>query len=923
MKKSQLMQSPNDKRHYLALTLSNELPVLLVHQQDAEKSAAALTVNVGHFDDPAERQGLAHFLEHMLFLGTTKYPDAGEYQHFINHHGGSHNAWTGTEHSSFFFDIDTDYFEQALDRFADMFKAPLFHADYIEKERQAIEAEFSLKLKDDSRRIYQVHKETVNPAHPFSKFSVGNLLTLCDTPEQSLQQAVQEFFDSHYGARRMTLCLVSPLPLAQMEQLVHQYFSGLPNHVCSKAPLSEPLYLAEHQALQLDIAPHKFSQRLVASFALPDIQPWYKYKLISFLAHLLGDEGAGSLLAYLKDQGWVNQLSAGGGIDGSNYKDFTVSFELTEQGVSARELILEAMFGQLQLLRQSPFPENLFLERQRLVQWSYLYQEPSTALQGACDLSVNMQHYPVDDYVYGDYRMDLPPETLYRELLGHFRPDNMRVMFIAPDIQPNREARWYQTPYSVQSLDQAQINTYLQAKVPAGSHLPLCNPYLVTELNLLDDTDHMAKPRLLVQEAGLNLWFKADTDFKTPKGHIFVQLNLPNCIRSVAQMASSRLWLELFQDQINENFYAATTAGLTYHLHVQHNGISLHSSGLAGNQIKLVSDLLAEMVTCQFDEQRFDEIKRQLIRHWQNHSKNKPVSKLFSQLSSLLQPLNPDIDQLAAALAQQSYSDFLQFHQQLLHQVHLDAFMLGNWHASDATELSQALKLWLKQQHQGEVLPRQRYNTQGIGPVWVKVDVEHSDQALVIYLPSKQKKPTDMALFMLANHLLSPEYFHVLRTEQQLGYLVGTGYVPMNLLPGIAFYIQSPSASCAELYQATLAFYKNFLAELEELDEEEFIQMKQGLATQIKERDSSLGARAKRLWLAIGQGDHQFDLNEQIEKALDQLNLKDFIAFFYQLLAADYDAIFLATGDKPDHSHLTEQNPFNLLEKLPLLSEWL
>ncbi|WP_233078244.1 insulinase family protein [Rheinheimera soli] len=923
MKKSQLMQSPNDKRQYLALTLANDLPVLLVHQQDAEKSAAALTINVGHFDDPAERQGLAHFLEHMLFLGTEKYPDAGEYQHFINHHGGSHNAWTGTEHSSFFFDIDSDYFELALDRFADMFRAPLFHADYIEKERQAIEAEFSLKLKDDSRRIYQVHKETVNPAHPFAKFSVGNLLTLCDTPEQSLQQAVQQFFKSQYGTRRMSLCLVSPLPLEQLEQLVHQYFDALPNDVCAKAPLSQPLYLAEHQALQLDIEPHKFSQRLVASFALPDIQPWYKYKLISFLAHLLGDEGPGSLLAFIKDNGWVNQLSAGGGIDGSNYKDFTLSFELTEQGVSAKEHIIEALFGQLQLLRQSPFPEHLFLERQRLVQWSYLYQEPSTALQGACDLSVNMQHYPVDDYVYGDYRMDLPPEALYRELLGHFRPGNMRVMFIAPEIKANREARWYQTPYSVQPLQQSQINNYLQAGVPASSHLPQSNPYLVTELNLLADTDHMAKPVLVAKETGFKLWFKADTDFKTPKGHIFVQLNLPNCIGSVSQMACSRLWLELFQDQINESFYAATTAGLTYHLHVQHNGISLHSSGLAGNQIKLVADLLAQMAFCQFDEQRFDEIKRQLIRHWQNHSKNKPVSKLFSQLSSLLQPLNPDIDQLAAALQQQSFSTFQQFHQQLLKQVHLEAFMLGNWHKKDPEQLSQALKSWLAEQQQGEALPRQRYNTEGIGPVWVKVPVEHSDQALVIYLPSRQKRPVDMALFMLANHLLSPEYFHVLRTEQQLGYLVGTGYVPMNLLPGIAFYIQSPAASCADLYKATLAFYKNFLSELEELDEEEFVQMKQGLATQIKERDSSLGARAKRLWLAIGQGDHQFDLNEQIERALEQLSLNDFIAFFYQLLAPDYDAIFLATGDKPDHSHLTEQNPFNLLEKLPLLSEWL
>jgi insulysin len=917
------MQSPNDKRQYLALTLPNDLPVLLVHQHDAEKSAAALTVNVGHFDDPMERQGLAHFLEHMLFLGTKKYQDAGEYQHFINHHGGSHNAWTGTEHSSFFFDIDTDYFEQALDRFADMFKAPLFHADYIDKERQAIEAEFSLKLKDDSRRIYQVHKETVNPAHPFAKFSVGNLSTLADTAEQSLQQAVQQFFNEHYGTRRMTLCLVSPLPLEQLELLVHQYFSTLPNHVAAKAALSEPLYLPEHQALQLEIAPHKFSQRLVASFALPDIQPWYKYKLISFLAHLLGDEGAGSLLAWLKRQGWVNQLSAGGGIDGSNYKDFTLSFELTEQGVHAREQILQAMFGQLALLRQSAFPQNLFLERQRLVQWSYLYQEPSTALQGASDLSVNMQHYPVEDYVYGDYRMDLPPDEDYRKLLSYFSPDNMRVMYIAPDIQADREARWYQTPYRTRPLSPEQLQSYRQARTPEGNHLPQVNPYLVTDLQLLADNGHMSKPELLIRQNGYKLWFKADTDFKTPKGHLFVQLNLPHCIQSVRHMACSRLWLELFQDQINESFYAATTAGLTYHLHVQNNGISLHSSGLAGNQIKLVTDLLSQMVCCQFDEQRFNEIKRQLIRHWQNHSKNKPVSKLFSQLSSLLQPLNPDIDQLAEALEQQNYPDFIAFHQQLLQQVYLEAFMIGNWQRADATLFSQALHQWLQGQHQGSALPRQRYNTRNIGPVWVQVPVDHSDQALVIYLPSQQKRPVDMALFMLANHLLSPEYFHVLRTEQQLGYLVGTGYVPMNLLPGIAFYIQSPTATCVELYQATLAFYKNFLAELEELDEEEFVQMKQGLATQIKERDSSLGARAKRLWLAIGQGDHQFDLSQQIEKALEQLSLKDFIAFFYQLLAPEYDAIFLATGDRPEHSHLTEQNPLNLLKKLPLVSEWL
>lgn len=59
--------SPNDSNQYRYLTLSNGLRVLLIHSDTAQQSAAALAVNVGHFDDPVDRQGLAHYLEHMLF----------------------------------------------------------------------------------------------------------------------------------------------------------------------------------------------------------------------------------------------------------------------------------------------------------------------------------------------------------------------------------------------------------------------------------------------------------------------------------------------------------------------------------------------------------------------------------------------------------------------------------------------------------------------------------------------------------------------------------------------------------------------------------------------------------------------------------------------------------------------------------------
>lgn len=58
---------PRDKKQYRWLRASNGLRVLLVHDPDTEKAAAALEVHAGHFSDPDERPGLAHFTEHMMF----------------------------------------------------------------------------------------------------------------------------------------------------------------------------------------------------------------------------------------------------------------------------------------------------------------------------------------------------------------------------------------------------------------------------------------------------------------------------------------------------------------------------------------------------------------------------------------------------------------------------------------------------------------------------------------------------------------------------------------------------------------------------------------------------------------------------------------------------------------------------------------
>lgn len=69
--------------------MKNELDCLLINDLEADKSACSMNVKVGNLEDPIEYQGLAHFCEHMLFLGTEKYPVESEYKSFLNKHAGT------------------------------------------------------------------------------------------------------------------------------------------------------------------------------------------------------------------------------------------------------------------------------------------------------------------------------------------------------------------------------------------------------------------------------------------------------------------------------------------------------------------------------------------------------------------------------------------------------------------------------------------------------------------------------------------------------------------------------------------------------------------------------------------------------------------------------------------------------------------
>lgn len=85
--------------------------------------------------DPKEFPGLAHFCEHMLFMGSEKYPVENVFSKFIEDHAGSTNAYTSNENTNYHFEIATSHFKEALDMYANemryfLNKSQLFHDIY-------------------------------------------------------------------------------------------------------------------------------------------------------------------------------------------------------------------------------------------------------------------------------------------------------------------------------------------------------------------------------------------------------------------------------------------------------------------------------------------------------------------------------------------------------------------------------------------------------------------------------------------------------------------------------------------------------------------------------------------------------------------------------------------------------------------------
>ncbi len=280
--------------------LPNGLRLHLAHDPAASRAAAWLRVAAGSHDEPSAHPGLAHFLEHLSFLGGAAFPGDERLMPWLQVRGGQVNASTRGRTTDYFFEVTAEHLGAGLARLIDMLARPLLDIDAQRREREVLEAEYLARSADEQTLIDAALALGLPAGHPLRRFVAGRRDSLA-LENDAFQRALREFHAAHYHAGNCQLWLQGPQALDELERLAQRACADLPGRApgASPPPPPPPLlpFAGEALALRLPGPP-----RLVLGFALDALREADEQTLLAF-AELLGDRSPGGLLAALGEQG--------------------------------------------------------------------------------------------------------------------------------------------------------------------------------------------------------------------------------------------------------------------------------------------------------------------------------------------------------------------------------------------------------------------------------------------------------------------------------------------------------------------------------------------------------------------------------------------------------------------------------------------
>jgi insulysin len=864
---------PLDESKSRTVTLSNGLRVYLLSDPKFNVSAASMVVEVGSLDNPKDREGTAHFLEHMLFLGTKKFPDVDEYSEYLRTFGGYANAYTASDHTNYQLQVLPDGYEGAIDRFSQFFIAPLFTAEYTEREVNAVNSEHQKNMMNDNWRQYRVSSLFAKEDHPSRKFGTGSLETIGDITRDELVN----FYEQHYSSNRMGLALLSNHSLDDLEVWAKKYFTSIKNRKL-KRNYHDPVLFDKKETFRLvRIDPVKDIRDLQITYPILGTREMYENKPGRQLGFIVGHEGEGSLLSYLKNKGWALSLSAGAGSDTKEYGMATIKIGLTPKGLKEYKEVVKTTLNYIELMKTSGYQTHVYNELKSMAELEYVYGSKGEGMWRATQLANEAMMYPLKDagkinYIY---RKNEPEH--YESLLRQLTPDNMLVVLTAKGLKTDKIEHHYQAPYSYEEDDNF-YKTLIKKESIAGLTIPKENPFIPKSASVPNRKIIEGKlPELISEQKGHKLYFGLDHEFLRPKGVINLKILLPKELMSVNHRVYSKLYSACVNESLNEISYPAKQAGLNYSFREGYEGFFVTVSGYSESAISLYEMLLNHMVDFSITEDQFSAIKDKTIRGYENFSLSDAHQQTRERGYNIYDDVKYSWEESLPIAQTATLSKIKEYAQKIYEKTFTEAFIYGDFTEFVSKEALNSFKketgtLGISREDAFDIKYLVQPNPESLQYV-DRLKVNNS----CFYREYNIGKdtPKNRAKSLVISQAIQQPFYTEMRTNQQLGYIVWSYPRLRENTHYLAFVIQSGEYSALELSERASKLIYDLPSIVNSLDDETFQQLKNSAIEKLEKRPMSIAERSGKLKNLIFEFNGDYSRDKKTIEALRSLKKKE------------------------------------------------
>ncbi|XP_018344745.1 PREDICTED: nardilysin-like isoform X2 [Trachymyrmex septentrionalis] len=864
-------------------------------KRDEKKAACGLCVGVGSFSDPPEVQGMAHFLEHMVFMGSEKYPQENDFDAFISKRGGFTNASTDCEHTTFYFDIQEKHLSSALDRFAQFFIKPLMKKDAITREREAVESEFQLALPCDENRKEQLFSSFARNDHPANKFIWGNLITLRDNvQDDKLYEELHKFRKRHYSAHRMKLAVQARLPLDTLEKYVIMYFADIPSN-----GLPPDDFTAFKDGVTFDtpafrkmykVKPFKDVSQLELTWAMPSLLHLYKSKPHQYISWIIGHEGKGSLISYLRKKMWSLDIFSGSTESGfehsSMYALLKITIVLSYEGQQHLEEVLDAIFSFINLLKREGPQKRIYDEIYQIEENNFRFADEEDPADYVEDLCESMHFYPSRDYITGnELYSEYNPEAI-QKCLDYLVPETVNIMIFNEDfdyLELNKVEPWFQTKYTDIEISKEWIERWKSIEPLSDFYLPLENTFLTNDFSLIPLPAEVPKyPVKLYSNTLSEIWYRPDPKFRLPECYMNFHFISPLGLQSPANAALMEMYCNVLKLLLIEELYPAIAAGFNYNISVSEKGITIKMNGFNEKLPLLLMAIAKYMVEYPtlVTKDLFEIVKVQQLKTYYNTfiKPGKLVRDMRLWILKLSHYTHVDMHTALRGINFEEFQGFVKF---FTNHLYIQCLVQGNMTQNAAIDtVHKCVEIINCGPLISSMIPQMRVTQIPVGTSYCKLkNINKIDANSVItnYYQAGVKSIELSVLIDLMIMIMEEPLFNRLRTQEQLGYDVSCVLRDVNGILGysITVHTQADKYTTEHVDQRIEEFLKSFNKILEEFSEEDLDDAKEALRKLKQCADIDLEEEVNRNWHEITHWQYMFDRLEREVLAIKDIKMNE------------------------------------------------